>query len=77
MRSETDILMAYSKGEITSIDAKRMLDIDTYGELMMRVWRADLDQPRPPQAELEAQAAAALPILRAALLPEVPDDDKR
>jgi len=63
----SDILQAYSRGEIASSQAIDMLHLDGYRALLAAVCDADLPLPRPSPEETEAMVAVALPILRAAL----------
>jgi len=70
LTSPHDILSAYSQGRLASRQAIDMLHLDGYGALLVAMFDAGHELPRPPQAELEAQVAKALPLLQAALLPE-------
>jgi hypothetical protein len=68
MTSSHDILTAYSAGRISSGQAIAALHLDGFRDLLIAM--ADAGHPmRPPQAETDAQVAAALPILREHLIP--------
>ncbi|MBB4054080.1 plasmid stability protein [Devosia subaequoris] len=50
-------LLAFSKGEISSEDALRELDLRDYSELLVALGDADLPMPMPAPHEVENQAA--------------------
>jgi hypothetical protein len=68
MTSPHDVLTAYSEGRISSGKAIAALHLDGYRDLFIAMCDAGHPLPKPPAAELEAQVAAALPVLRAALI---------
>jgi hypothetical protein len=67
--SPHDIMTAYSEGRISSREAIAALHLDGYRDLFIAMCDAGHPLPRPPQSELDAQVAAASPILAAYLLP--------
>lgn len=71
--SPHDILTAYSKGQISSREAIIKLHLDGYRDLFLAMTDAGHALPRPPKAEVDQQVAAALPLLREALIKEGAD----
>lgn len=70
MPSPHDILSAYSRGRISQAEAIRRLHLDGARDLLIAMADAGHLLPRPSDAEIEAQVADALPLLRAALRPD-------
>jgi hypothetical protein len=66
--SPHDILTAYSEGRITSSEAIDQLHLDGYRDLVIAIYDAGHPLPVPSQAEISRQVAAALPLLREALI---------
>jgi hypothetical protein len=64
--SPHDILTAYSEGRISSREAIAALGFDGYRDLFIAM--CDAGHPLP-QHEIDAQVAAATPILAAYLIP--------
>lgn len=68
--SQHDILSADSRGEISAMAEIDRLGLDSVRDLRIAVCRAGLEPPKPPPDEVRKQVDAALPLLRAALIPE-------
>ena len=66
--SPHDVLSAYSEGRISSADAIIALHLDGYRDLFLAMCDAGHPLPKPPQAEIDAQVEAALPILERYLI---------
>jgi hypothetical protein len=66
--SPHDVLTAYSDGRISSGKAIALPHLDGYRDLFLAMCDAGHPLPKPPASELEAQVAAALPLLREALI---------
>jgi hypothetical protein len=69
MTSPHEVLTAYSEGRTSSSRAIWLLHLDGYRDLLLAMCHAGHPLPRPPQHEIDAQVAAALPILREHLIP--------
>mgnify|MGYP000914533310 CR=1 FL=1 len=70
MASPHDILSAYSRGEISAMEAIDRLGLDDLWDLRIAMADAGHELPKPPPDEVRRQVDAALPLLRAALIPE-------
>ena len=68
MSARLDILTDYSQGRMSAGQAIHALDLDGRLELLVATVGAGLTPPRPPPEEVERQVAAAVPLLRAALI---------
>ncbi|MCJ2073331.1 hypothetical protein MKK75_31865 [Methylobacterium sp. J-030] len=62
-----DILSAYSRAEIGADDAIASLGLNGYRDLIVAMADAGHRLPRPAEAEVEAQLAAAMPLLLSVL----------
>jgi hypothetical protein len=69
-----EILSAYSQGRISSGRAIWLLHLDGFLDLLIAMGDAGHPLPRPSLAEIEAQVAVALPLLREALAQAEQDD---
>ncbi len=56
---QTQALEAYSRGEMTAIEARRRLDGATYGDVLRLLSERDLPLPRAPVSGREDQIARA------------------
>jgi hypothetical protein len=72
--SPHDILTDYSSGRISASQAIALLHLGGYRDLLIAMCDADHPLPRPSDEEVASQVAAALPLLRAALID--PSKDK-
>lgn len=70
MATPHDILTAYSQGLISQAEAIRRLHLEGARALLIAMADAGHPLPRPSDAEIHAQVAEALPLLRAALRPD-------
>jgi|GEM_PF-2835428 len=70
MASPHDILSAYSEGRIAASEAIRRLHLDGVRDLLISMADAGHPLPRPSDDEVRQQVGAALPLLRAALIPD-------
>ena len=73
--SPHDILTAYSNGRLSSSKAISLLHLDGYRDLLIAMCDAGHPLPRPSDEEVDRQVAAALPLLKMALID--PDGDKK
>lgn len=73
LMSPHDILTDYSNGRISSSRAAALLHLDGYRELLIAMCDAGHPLPRPSEEEIDAQVAAALPLLMAALIKSAGD----
>lgn len=62
-----DVLSAYARSEIGSGEAIASLGLSGFRELIVAMADAGHRLPRPPEAETEAQVAAAMPLLLSVL----------
>lgn len=70
MASPHDVLSAYSRGEISASEAMDMLGLEDRWELLIAMADAGHEPPKPPPDEVRRQVEAAMPLLKAALIPE-------
>jgi hypothetical protein len=70
MATPFDILTAYSQGKLSPAEAIRRLHLDGARDLLIAVADAGHPLPRPTDEEVRTQVAEALPLLRAALIPD-------
>ena len=56
---ETQWLARFSRGEMTALELRRRLGGATFGEVLERLWEAELPLPRASPAGREAQIARA------------------
>lgn len=75
MGSPHDIMSAYSQGRISQSEAISRLHLDGPWELLIAMADSGHPLPRPPEAEVRAQVAQALPLLRAALRTDEPEHE--
>jgi hypothetical protein len=68
--TETEALQAFSRGEMTAIALRRRLGGATFGEVLERLWAANLPLPRAPIEGREENIARA----RAWMFPRDPRD---
>ncbi|MEL6064658.1 MULTISPECIES: hypothetical protein [unclassified Methylobacterium] len=62
-----DVLSAYAQAEISADDAIASLGLNGVRDLILAMAEAGHHLPRPAEADVEAQLAAAMPLLLSVL----------
>ena len=64
MLTTTHVIESFMAGKISREEAMQCLHMDSYSELLNALADRGIAPPKPPQAQVEAELEAAMPILR-------------
>ena len=64
MLTTTQVIDSFVTGKIPREDAMQCLHMGSYSEMLNALADRGIAPPKPPQAQVEAELEAAMPILR-------------